>query len=93
MLRPRDLYLSVAHSIPHRWPYVHVVRSRSCSLHALPERLRIRGAAETAGGSDIGIGSATAIDASDACGGEVDTSRGAQPLLGGRYSDSDVCEA
>lgn len=90
MLRPRGLYLSVAHSIPHRWPYVHVVCSRSCSLHALPERLRIRGAAETAGGSGIGIGSATGTDASDACGGEVDTGRGAEPLLGGCCFECEV---
>ena len=94
-LRPRSLYLFIANSIPHPWTCIHVVCSCSCSLHALPECLRVCGAVEIAGGSDTGTGSENGAGGTvtDAGSSEVDTGRGAGPLLGACCIDSEACEA
>lgn len=97
-LRPRSLYLFIANSIPHPWPCIHVVCSyshHSCSLHALPECLRVCGAVEIAGGSGTGTGSEKGAGGTvtDAGSSEVDTGRGAGRLFGGCCFDSEACEA
>lgn len=85
-LLPRSWLLSIENSIPHSWPCIHVVYLCSCSLHALAECLRVRGAVEIAGGSDTGTGNENGAGGTgtDVGSSEADTVE----VLGGYWVDA-----